>query len=361
MFLTITVFILILGLIILVHELGHFVMAKRAGIKVEEFGLGFPPRIFGIKKGETIYSLNLFPLGGFVRIHGEDGKKKDDPDANRAFYSKPIGVRAKILVAGVAMNLISSIFLLGVGYWIGLPSVVEDNEISEGAKVQVLEVSSGSPAHESKIKSGDTIKELRIGSEQLAVTKIKEVQDFSNEHKGEKITVIIERGDEILEKELVPRIYHSESEGPLGIALARTAIVSYPWYQSIWKGIVSTFYLAWFIMLSIGTILWQLITTGHLTVEIAGPIGIFDLAGQATQLGFIYILQFTAILNINLAIINILPFPALDGGRLLFLAIEKIKGSPVSQKVEGIAHTIGFVVLILLMIAVTWRDIIRIF
>ena len=361
MFLTIIVFILILGVIILVHELGHFVMAKRAGIRVEEFGFGFPPRIFGIKKGETIYSLNLFPLGGFVRIYGEDGKKESDPDNNRAFYSKSIGTRAKILVAGVAMNLLLSIFLLGIVYWIGLPNAVEDDEIIEGAKVQVLQVAPDSPSAESKIKSGDTIKELRIGDEQLAVTTIKEVQDFSNEYKGKKITVVVERGDQILEKELVPRIYHSEDEGPLGVALARTAIVSYPWYQSFWKGIVSTFYLGWFIIISIGTILWQLITTGHLIVDVAGPVGIFNLAGQATQLGFIYILQFTAILNINLAIINILPFPALDGGRLLFLGIEKIKGSPVSQKAEGLAHTIGFIILILLMIAVTWRDVIRIF
>jgi len=361
MFLTIVTFILILGLIILIHELGHFVMAKRAGIRVDEFGIGFPPRIFGIKKGETLYSLNLFPLGGFVKIHGEDGKKKDDPDLDRAFYSKSIGTRAKILVAGVVMNLLLSIFLLGIGYWIGLPSVIEDEDVLEGAKIQVVQVASDSPADESKIKSGDTIRELVIGNESLTVTKVKEVQDFSDQYKGKKITVVIERGDEILEKELVPRIYSPGGEGPLGISLARTAIVSYPWYQSFWKGIVSTFYLAWFIIFSIGTILWQLITTGHLTVEVAGPVGIFDLAGQATQLGFIYILQFTAILNINLAIINILPFPALDGGRLLFLAIEKIKGSPVSQKVEGIAHSIGFIILILLMIAVTWRDIIRIF
>ena len=129
MFLTIVTFILILGLIILIHELGHFVMAKRAGIRVDEFGIGFPPRIFGIKKGETLYSLNLFPLGGFVKIHGEDGKKKDDPDLDRAFYSKSIGTRAKILVAGVVMSLLLSIFLLGIGYWIGLPSVIEDEDV----------------------------------------------------------------------------------------------------------------------------------------------------------------------------------------------------------------------------------------
>jgi regulator of sigma E protease len=383
MFLTIVVFILILGLIIFVHELGHFVLAKRAGIKVEEFGFGFPPRIFSVKRGETIYSLNLLPLGGFVKIYGEDGKKKNDADTGRAFYNKPIGTRAKILVAGVGMNFLLAAFLLGIGHWIGLPGVVDDEVVVEGTKVQITQVAFDSPAEEAGIKVGDTIVVLRPKVEEpktnttrpkvypkqsegfvqddVAISTVSQVQEFVDIHRGEKIIVVIQRGDEILEKEVVPRIFHSEKEGALGIALARTAIVSYPWYQALAKGIVDTIKLTWFIIIALGTVFWQLITTGRLAVEIAGPVGIFNLTGQVAQLGFIYILQFTAILNINLAIINVLPFPALDGGRLLFLMIEKVKGSPISQKIENFVHTAGFVILILLMIAVTWRDIVRIF
>ncbi|MBU2068036.1 RIP metalloprotease RseP [Patescibacteria group bacterium] len=361
MFTTIIVFLLILGLIVFVHELGHFILAKRAGIKVEEFGFGFPPRIFGIKKGETIYSLNLLPLGGFVKIFGEDGKKESDTDTNRAFYSKSIGTRAKILVAGVTMNILLAILLLGIGHWIGLPAIVEGDGIVEGSKVQIVQVSLESPASEAEIKMGDTIREFRISNSEFRINTIKDVQGFTSNHKGDKVIIVIERGDQVLEKEVVLRAFYPEDEGSLGVALARTAIVSYPWYQSLYKGVVDTINLTWLILVTFVTIIWQLITTGKMIVDVAGPVGIFNLTGQVAQLGFIYILQFTAILNINLAIINVLPFPALDGGRLLFLAIEKIKGSPISQKIEGIAHTAGFAILIILMIAVTWRDILRIF
>jgi len=361
MFTTIIIFLLVLGLIIFVHELGHFVLAKRAGIKVEEFGFGFPPRIFGIKKGETIYSLNLLPLGGFVKIFGEDGKKEGDNNNDRAFYNKSVGTRAKILVAGVTMNILLAVFLLGIGHWIGLPAIIEGDEIVEGSRVQIVEVSLDSPADEAEIKMGDTIRELQISNYKLQINTVEDIQKFINNHKGDKVIVVLERGNQILEKEVVLRVDHPENQGSLGVALARTAIVSYPWYQSIYKGIVDVINLTGLIVVAFATIIWQLITTGKMIVDVAGPVGIFNLTGQAAQLGFIYLLQFTAILNINLAIINILPFPALDGGRLLFLAIEKIKGSPISQKIEGIAHTVGFAILIVLMLAVTWRDIIRIF
>ncbi len=349
---TIIVFILILGLLIFVHEFGHFIVAKRAGVKVEEFGFGFPPRIFGIKKGETIYSLNLLPIGGFVKIHGEEGRTAKNKD-ERAFYNKPIRTRAVILLAGVTMNLLLAAFLLSLGYWLGLPAMVDDQTTNlEGVRIQITQVVFDSPASQAGIKMGDIITQFN---------KVADMQKFVDEHKGQEITLTIQRGDEVLEKTLVPRVNHPENEGPLGIALARTAIISYPWYRALIMGITSTVNLTWLIIVALGGLLWQLMMTGRLAIEIAGPVGIFNLTGQAAQLGFIYLLQLTALISINLAIINILPFPALDGGRLLFLAIEKIKGSPVSQKVERIAHTAGFAILILLMIAVTWRDIVRIF
>ncbi len=360
MFLTIVVFILVFSLIVFVHEVGHFVMAKRAGIKVEEFGLGFPPRVFSYKKGETVYSLNLFPIGGFVKIHGEDGKKKDDPDKERAFYSKSIWTRAKILTAGVAMNFLLAAVLLSLGYWIGLPAITGDDQTVD-AKIQIADVVSASPADQAGIKMGDTISAFKLGQETINISNISQMQEFVDEHRGEEIIVVINRGNQVLEKNITPRVVHSETEGPLGVGLVKTAIVSYPWYKALYKGFLSTIQLTYMIVIALGTLLWHLVMSGKLAMEVAGPVGIFDLTNQATHLGFIYILQLTAILNIHLAIINILPFPALDGGRLLFLAIEKIKGSPVSGKIEGIVHTSGFALLILLMIAVTWQDIAKLF
>ena len=360
MFLTIVVFILIFSLIVFVHEVGHFVIAKRAGIKVEEFGFGFPPRLLSYKKGETTYSLNLFPIGGFVKIHGEDGAKKDDPDKERAFYSKTIWTRTKILTAGVAMNFLLAAVLLSFGYWIGLPAMINDNEAAN-AKIQITEIANDSPAYNADIKIGDTVNSFKFKEEIINISTISQMQEFIDEHRGEEIIMVISRGNEILEKNITPRIVHSEEEGPLGVGLIKTAIVSYPWYQALYKGFLSTIQLTYVIVIALGTLLWHLIISGKLAMEIAGPVGIFNLTDQATNLGFIYILQLTAILNIHLAIINILPFPALDGGRLLFLAIEKIKGSPVSSKVESIVHASGFALLILLMIAVTWHDIVKLF
>jgi len=363
-FLTIIVFILILGLLVFVHEFGHFITAKRAGIKIEEFGFGLPPRVFGIKRGETIYSLNLLPIGGFVKIYGEDGRKKrDSPDNKRAFYNQPLRKRTLILTAGVIMNFLLAAVLLGIGHWIGLPTIIEDGQIGdfENAKVQIVQVAFDSPADMAGIKVGDTVKQLAVGDERLRVNTVVQIQEFTDIHKGEEIAVTIQRGHQVFEEFLLARTDHPEDEGPFGIGLAQTAIVSQPWYKAILLGFLSAVALIGMIIMALGGLIWQLLTTGQAMIEGGGPVYIFNLTGQAAQLGFIYILQFTAILSINLAIINILPFPALDGGRLLFLAIEKIKGSPVSQKIEGIAHTAGFIFLILLMIAITWRDIIRVF
>ncbi len=363
--LTIIIFILVLGLLVFVHELGHFITAKRAGIKIEEFGFGLPPRIFGIKKGETIYSLNLLPIGGFVKIFGEDGKKKkiSPEDEKRAFYNQPIKKRIWIISAGVIMNFLLAAFLLSIGHFVGLPTIIDEDQAGDfkDVKVQITQIVSGSPAEEAGVRIGDTIKQLTANNEQLTVNTVIQVQEFVSAHQGEEITLVFKRGQEVFEEGIFARTSFSENDGPLGVGLAKTAIVSLPWYKAIWMGFVSALTLVGVIVVTLASLIWQLLTTGSAMIEGGGPVYIFSLTGQAAQLGFVYLLQFTAILSINLAIINILPFPALDGGRLLFILIEKIKGSPVSQKIEGLAHTIGFVVLILLMLAITWRDVVRLF
>ena len=362
MILTIIVFILILGLLVFVHELGHFISAKRAGVKVEEFGFGFPPRVFAFTKGETTYSLNAIPIGGFVKIFGEEGDDNRST-SKRAFYNKPIWQRAIILVMGVVMNMLIAGILLSIVHGIGIPSVVNPGQEANyrNVQIQIVEIAKNSPAEKAGIKVGDSILSLAFGSEKTEIKEIDGVQKFIAFHSGQEITIEIKRGNEVLLKNLTPRINPPKDEGALGIAMSKTGLISYPWYQAILKGFAATGKL----FITMITVFYQLIKTlilkGTMIGEVAGPVGIVVLTGQMVKLGLVYILQFTAILSINLALINILPFPALDGGRLLFLLIEKIKGKPIKFKTERFANSLGFAILIGLMLVVTLRDVIKLF
>ena len=362
MILTIIVFILILGILIFVHEFGHYISAKKSGVRVEEFGFGFPPRIFAFKKGETTYSLNLIPVGGFVKIFGEErGEKKST--SKRAFYNKPAWQRAIILFAGVFMNLLVAAIFLSIVHGIGVPSFVEKGQEANyrNIQIQIVEVAKNSPAEKAGIKIGDAIFGLSFNQEAVQIKEVEDVQNFIAGHIGEELNFTLKRGNETLQKVMIPRSNPPEGEGATGIAMSKTGLISYPWYKAIIKGfetagklivtMISLFYL----------LIKTLILKGTMIGEIAGPVGIAALTSQMVQLGWVYVLQFTAILSINLAIINFLPFPALDGGRLLFLLIEKIKGKPIKFKTERLANSIGFAFLILLIIVITFRDIVKLF
>lgn len=359
---TIIVAILILGILIFAHELGHFVSAKKAGVKVEEFGFGFPPRIFSFKKGETTYSLNLVPIGGFVKIYGEERDEKETK-SKFAFYNKPAWVRAIILMAGVFMNLVIAAIFLAIVNGIGIPTIIENGqEISaKNIQIQIIEVVKNSPAEAAGIKIGDSIQEISFGTESLAVGTIEEVQNFISLHIEEKIQIKIRRGDEEIITSVVPRSNPPEGEGATGIAMAKTGLVSHPWYEAIWLGIKTTGELVVTMIGLFYLLIKTLILKGTMIGEVAGPVGIYNMTTHMVKLGWVYVLQFAAILSINLAILNALPFPALDGGRLLFLLIEKIKGKPIKFKTERTANAIGFAILILLMIVVTFRDVIKLF
>lgn len=369
MILTIIVFILILGILIFAHELGHFVSAKKAGVKVEEFGFGFPPRLLAIKKGETTYSLNLIPVGGFVKIYGESQPAAGHPQgekrtkSKRAFYNKPIWQRAIILAMGVIMNLFIAAIFLSILHNIGIPSLVEQGKESayKNIQIQIVEIASNSPAKQAEIKIGDTIAGLSADGQNIEPKEIEDVQSFIAANVDKEIIIKIQRGKTIIEKNIIPRLNPPEGEGPLGIAMAKIGTISYPWYQAILKGFEATGRLLITIIGLFYLLIRNLITGGKMIGEIAGPVGIFNLTAQMVQLGWVYVLQFTAILSINLAIINFLPFPALDGGRLLFLLIEKIKGKPIKPRTEHFANSIGFAILILLMIIVTFRDVVKLF
>jgi regulator of sigma E protease len=357
--LTVIAFIIILGLLVFVHELGHFLVAKKKGVKVEEFGFGFPPRLWGIKKGETIYSVNAIPVGGFVKIFGEDGEEKEN---RHSFASKKIWQRASILLSGVAMNILLAILLLSFGYMVGLPWAIEDNQVASDAKVQITQIAPNSPAQTSGMKVGDTILGVRSATgEPLFFNKVIEIQNFTDKNRGQEIIVVLQRGKYMFEIKIIPRQNPPLGEGAMGIGLARVAKISYPWQRALYEGTAATFQLIWLTIYSFGYLVWQFFSHGRAAGEVVGPVGIFSIAGQAAKMGFVYLLQLTALLSVNLAIVNALPFPALDGGRALFLIIEKIKGSAVSQTIEKAIHTAGFVFLILLMVVITLRDIIKLF
>ncbi len=361
----ITIFIVFISLIALItlHELGHFIIAKRFGVKVEEFGIGIPPRLFGKKFGETIFSLNLLPLGAFVKLYGEE-KDIQDP---RSFSSKPIWQRVLIVIGGVVTFWIISAILISIiaGVW-GIPVAVKDeaNHNLINPKVQIIQVLPNSPAETAGLKIGDVIKQLTSPSQQLTTDKVKEVIEFTEVNKGKEVTLTIQRGKEIFEISLIPRVSHSKEEGAMGIGLARTALKPYSWYEAPIQGVLVTGRTTFFIVLTLGDIISKKIRGIPLppgTLEVRGPVGIGEIAIQALGRGINEYIWLVAMISIFLALFNILPIPGLDGGKLLFLTIERIRKKPVPENIEQKITAFFFVLLLALIIFVTFRDIQRLF
>lgn len=302
--------------------------------------------------------MNWIPLGGFVKIKGEDGENKDAD----SFASKSAWTRTKVLAAGVIMNFVLAWFLISICLMIGIPESVAEGESRSDSKIQISEIISDTPAKLMGLKAGDEIlkEQKTLSGTKLEIKNIKDFQDYILANKGKEIAIQVQRGNEVLDLKGTPRIDYPENQGALGISMAETAIYKYPWYQSFWKGFLILLDLILAMILALYGIVKNLLFGKAAGVEIAGPVGIAVLTKQAAELGLVYILQFTAILSINLGIINAFPFPALDGGRILFIIIEKIKKSPVSQKTEQAFHAIGFALLIALMIFITCRDILNV-
>jgi regulator of sigma E protease len=351
---SILVFVLVLSLLIIVHEAGHFFVAKKMGVKVEEFGFGIPPRIYGKKIGETIYSINLLPFGGFVRLHGEN-TEDEVVEPERAFVNKSKLQRTAIILAGVVMNFLLAMVAFSVVYsFSGIPK--------DTSRVKILEASPGSPAQEAGILEGDIVK--KVGDEEI--TSIKQFSNLVEEKKGERITLTILRqeGGEELEKliRVVPRKNPPEEEGPLGVVISSTEIYYPPIWQrpfvGIYYGFQEAFFWAKTIILGLGDILAGLFR-GKAPSQIAGPVGIYAITKEAAAVGFLALINFVGFLSVQLAILNVIPFPALDGGRLLFIGIEGIFGKKVLPRVESIIHTVGMIILLALIIAITIHDIRR--
>lgn len=352
---TILLFLLILGLLVFVHELGHFWVAKKAGMRVEEFGFGFPPRMFGIKRGETIYSVNWIPLGGFVKIAGEDGGQTQD---DKSFSRKGFWARLSVLAAGVTMNVIFAWLLISIAMGLGVPTALNEGESlpkyakAEAAYVAVNEVGVDSPAEMAGIKVGDKV--VSVNGE--SVESIEELQALTKLNLDKETKYVLARGNDNFEKTIIPRGNPPEGQGALGVSLSLVANVSYPWHSVLYHGFIATWNLLAATVTAFITIIGQWVGGENVSGQLSGPVGIAVLTRDVAELGFIYILQFAAILSVNLAVINAVPFPALDGGRILFLIIEKIRGRKLPETAEQLANTIGFALLLLLMVFVTVRD-----
>jgi regulator of sigma E protease len=386
MLLTIIIFLAVLSILVFVHEFGHFFTARRFGVKAEEFGFGFPPRAIGwyrntagqwrqvagdksreslegnadVNKqpasGATIYSLNWLPIGGFVKIKGENGEGQNDDDS---FAAKAIWKRTIILAAGVIMNVILAWFLFSLGYLIGLPQTSDTlGPQARLTKQQIIvaQVLPNTVAASAGLQAGDII--TRINN--TTVTTEQSLQDTVAASAGQEATLTVDRSGQTQLIKVVPPVKTGE-RATIGIAIYSSGLVSYPFFPALWEGAKTTVSLLGQIFVAFYNLFAEIFHGQNVSNQFAGPVGIANITGQAARLGFTYLLQFMALLSLNLAALNILPFPALDGGRILFLLIEKVQGQPVRREVETLIHNIGFLLLIALVLFITYKDIVKLF
>lgn len=350
---TIIALVLVLGLLILVHELGHFMTARYLGVDVEEFGMGFPPKIFGFKKGGVLYSINWIPFGGFVKIKGESGEDRDNP---KSFASQAPWKKSIILSAGVIMNVILAFVLFWIGFNVGLPQALDDsvkNYKITDKNIVVAEVLPNSPAERSSWQIGDKI----ISVNGQTFDNMDDLQEHLQKNQEQESEWVIAKGDEQKSYKLTPEILEDQTKPMVGIVMLETGVVHYGFLGSIWQAAKVTYLMIGQMFEAFYSLIYNLISRGALDARLSGPVGVAVIASQVVSLGWIHVLQFAAVLSLNLAVINILPFPALDGGRLLFVLVETISHRRLNQKAETWIHNSGFILLIILLIFITIRDV----
>lgn len=348
--LTFIVSILILGFLIFAHEFGHFTVARWFKVKVEEFAFGFPPTLWKKKKGDTTYKINLIPIGGYVKLLGEDEQVKDP----RSYSTLRGRKKLLIIIAGVVVNIAIAYVLFAAGYMIGMtPIALSPDSLggSHSTQVVISEVEAGSPAEAAGLKQGDLIN---------GFNSLEQFAQFTSDHKGQTVDISIGSGGSI--HDVAVTLRSGEDEAPLGVGLGGSGTtVKLGFWASLAAAGREIGAFVVLLVQFIGSIFSSLFGPGKVSdsvKDVAGPVGIFTLTGQAVKLGGSFILQWIAILSLNFGLINILPFPALDGGRAVFIILDGvIRRKLVRDEVEGIIHMIGFIILVLLLIIVTYREI----
>ena len=306
-----------------------------------------------------LWSFNWLPLGGFVRIKGENGESAVESDS---FGYHKAWKRVVVLAAGVIMNVVLAAVVLSFGFMIGLPTDLSRGVdthaiIVEAPSVLVQSVADDSPAAKAGIEFGDRI----IQADETSIANAAQLIEYVGERRDTPIQLRIVRNGVEQVLTAVPVISEGDTVARLGIGIAEAGVIRYPWYIALYKGVLAAGIGVVTIFISFYYLIVNLVTGQGLMFDIAGPVGIAQVVGQSAKLGFQYVLNVVAMLSLSLAVINILPIPALDGGRILFIIIEKIKGKKVSMKYEQVAHTIGFMLLMILIVVVTWRDIAKLF
>lgn len=348
---TIVALAVVLSILVLIHELGHFLAAKRANIRVEEFGFGYPPRLLALGRlGETVYTLNAIPFGGFVRMTGEE-----DPTIPRSLAGKSKLTRLTVLGAGAAMNLLLAFVLFCLTFLLGVPVPVEFN------RVWIIGIAPDSPAEAAGLRIGDFI----LAVDGNPIQSAQELSAYTRQHLGREIPLRVQRGAETLSVPVVPRKEWPEGQGPIGVVIqpyaSKIEIQTYPWGQALWLGLQQTVSTIVFTLYIPVLVLQGLIPAGALRP--VGPVGVAQMASDAAQqvaaTGWWFpLLQLAAVVSAGLCLANLLPIPGLDGGRIFFVIVEAIRGRRISPEKEGIVHLIGMALLVMMMLIITYQDLI---
>jgi regulator of sigma E protease len=370
---TTLIFILILSFLVIIHELGHFWLAKKNGVKVHEFGFGYPPKIaklFRWKK--TDFTLNLIPLGGFVRLDGEefDPADKKDSSSKGAFYNKSAKARLAIIFAGPLANIIYALLVFSIVFSVmGIPRDLD-------GRARIAEIAPGSPAAEVGVEADYEIVGFKLFGDAIDTPKIQDVIDFTKINRGEEVTIKLQGPcdqdvcqDNFVEKEIYIRTEAevTEGQGAMGVVFGDFYFEKRAWFiqpfLGMWYGFKEAISVAILIVMSLFTLFKEILTGAGVPDGLAGPVGIVHQASSNNLLdqGFLSVLGFSGMLSLNLGIMNILPIPALDGGRMLFIFLERFIGKKRVQQFEGSANFGGFMILLGLIIMISIRDIWRIF
>jgi regulator of sigma E protease len=364
---TVLLFFVVLFVLVVVHEWGHYFAAKRTGMRVDEFGVGFPPKLVGVKRGETEYTLNTLPLGGFVRIYGEaivhDPGEEQDPDHNRAMWARPRWAQALVLIAGVAMNVVLAWVLYVAVFMMGVPTAVDEATASPNAILYVASVLDTSPLRDQVIP-GSQIVGVRSGEAELTRLTPTGFTDFVAASGQAPLELRLRSGETETVVTVTPQpgvLPDDPTRPAVGVSLALVEITSHGLWSALVRATGATWQGLTAITAGIATLLGGVATGTADFSQVAGPVGIAGMVGDAATLGITTLLSFVAIISLNLAVVNLLPFPALDGGRLLLLGGEVLFRRPANHVWVHRLNAFGFILLLVFMIIVTYHDIVRLF